>query len=79
MNNLEKFTTRSSKLKVPRENSLTISSFPVLSSCFFVLFCFVFLLFLIKYIDSDTHLTMRVSEISTRPIPGNRTTFFWPN
>ena len=55
MNNQENFTTRSSKLKVHRANSQTISSYPVkfstyslffsLSCLFFFFFCFFFFFF----------------------------------
>ena len=73
MNNQEKFTTRSSKLKVRRANPQTISSYSVrfstdiifssLVSFAFCLVAFLFIyLFEIENIYSDTYLTMRAGE-----------------
>ena len=88
MNNQEKFTTRSSKLKVHIANSQTIPSHPVrfstdnpFSSIVSFAFSCLFALFVIeiKHIYSDTHLTMRAGgdkKIFTRPISENRTTLF---
>ena len=75
MNNQDKFTTRSSKLKVHRENLQTVSlSYParfftgILFSFLVSLFIvFLFVLFLIMSIEIknvyfDTHFTMRAGE-----------------
>ena len=71
MNNQEKLTIRSSKLKVQRANPQTIPSYPVSFStdilfssvvsfvfCLFASFCF----FIFENIYSDTHSTMRAGE-----------------
>ena len=69
MNNQEKLTIRSSKLKVHRTNSQTISSYPLnfstdilFSSLVSFAYCLLVVVFLIKNIYSDTHSTMRAGE-----------------
>ena len=75
MNNQEKLTTRSSKLKVHRANPQITSSYPVrysidtpfsysVSFAFVLLvsFCFVFVFFEIENIYSDTHSTTEAGE-----------------
>ena len=65
MNNKEKFTTWSSKSKVYRENSETISSCPVkffTDVLFPSLVSFAFFFFENKKIHSDTHSTIWAGE-----------------
>ena len=70
MSNQEKFTTRSSVLKVYRSNSQRISSFPVRFSIyiffsFLLFFLFIFLFFAVfwlKIIYADIRPTMRAGE-----------------
>ena len=75
MNNQQKFTAGSSKLKKHRANSQTISSYPVrysrdtpfsysVSFAFGLLvsFCFLFVFSEIKNIYSDTHSTTEAGE-----------------
>ena len=93
MNNQEKFTTRSSKLKVRRANSQALSLDParfssdilfstLVSFAFYVLVFFLFFFFKLKiYILIHIRLCGWVSDKKnfTRPISGNKTTFFWPD
>ena len=72
MNNQEKFTIRSSKLKVHRAYSQTISSYLVRFSTNFLISSLVSFAFFLKlkiYILIHT-------ELCTRVISGNKTTFF---
>ena len=82
MNNKEKFTTSSSKSKVYRENSETISSCPVkfFTDVLFpslVSFAFFFLK-IKKYILIHIQLSGQASDKNffTRPISRSSTTFF---
>ena len=84
INNQEKFMTRSSKLKVHKANSHSISSYPIkfftdilFSSLVSFAFCFLVFLFFkkIKNIYYDTHSTMRTGEWF--PVSRNKITFLF--
>ena len=95
MNNHQKFTAGSSKLKKHRANSQTISSYPVrysrdtpfsysVSFAFVLLVSFCFVLFFLKlkiYILIHIRQRRRVKDkiIFTQPISENKSNFFLPS
>ena len=92
MNNQEKFTTRSSKLKLHIVNSQTVSWYPVrysadilFSSLVSFAFCLLIFLLFFKinkiFILIQIRLCKRVSDKNffTSQFPESRITFFWPN
>ena len=83
MNNHEKLTIRSSKLKLHRANSQAMSLYPVrffTDILFTSVVSFTFFVFLFfKNIYSDTHSTMRADEwFSSGRFPETRLLFLWP-
>ena len=90
MNNQEKFTTRSSNLKVHRANSKTMSSYPIRFSTdilfsflvSFAFFVFFFCVCVKLKIYSLIHIQLcgQVSDKKFSPgrFPETRLLFFWP-
>ena len=91
MNNQEKFTTRSSKVKVHRTNSQTILSYPVRFSTdilfsslvsFFAFLCL--LVFLLQWLKLKIYVLIHIwlcgrvndKEILSQPISVSKITFF---